>query len=145
MPAVLEPIQASAQEKPGLKRLDIALQPETLHAALLGPDGEAIPIPESVYQVLREAVHELLAGKAVSLVPLSHELTTQGAADLLNVSRPYFVKLLDQGAISHHLVGTHRRVYYEDLMEYKHQRDRQRQQKLRELTQLSQDEGFYDE
>lgn len=145
MPAVLDPIQASAQETSGLKLLDTFLQPETLHTVLMGPDGEAIPIPESVYQVLRKVVHELLAGKAVDFVSLSPELTTQEAADLLNVSRPYLVKLLDQGSIPYHKVGTHRRLYYEDLMEYKHQRDHQRRQKLRELTQLSQDAGLYDE
>jgi excisionase family DNA binding protein len=146
MSAVLEPIHASAQEEPDLKLLDDVLQPEHLHLALLiGPDGEKIPIPESAYQVLRDAVHELHAGRAISLVPIPHELSTQQAADLLNVSRPYLTKLLKQGEIAYHPVGTHRRIYYKDLMEYKHERDNLRRQKLRELTQLSQKEGFYDE
>jgi len=145
MPAVQEPIYASVQEESDLKLLDIFLQPQTFRPALLGPNGEEIPIPESVYQVLREAVHELSAGKAVSLVPLDHELSTQQAAELLNVSRPYLVKLLERQEILHHLVGTHRRIRYEDLMKYKHQRDHQRRQKLHKLTQLSQEAGFYDE
>jgi excisionase family DNA binding protein len=84
-------------------------------------------------------------GRAISIVPLAKELTTQEAADLLKVSRPFLVKLLEQGNIPFIKVGTHRRVLFDDLMEYKKQRDTKRRQGLAELTQLSQELGLYDE
>ena len=81
----------------------------------------------------------------MSLVPLKQELTTQEAANLLNVSRPFLIKLLEQGEIPYIKVGSHRRIRFEDLMAYRQQRDLKRRQSLKELTQFSQHEGFYDE
>lgn len=80
----------------------------------------------------------------MSLVPLEQELTTQEAADLLNVSRPFLLKLLEQGEIPYIKVGSHRRIRFEDLMAYKQQRYLKRRQSLKELTHFSQDEGFYE-
>jgi excisionase family DNA binding protein len=77
------------------------------------------------------------------LVPYNLHLSTIQASDLLNVSRPYLYKLLDQGDIPYIKVGTHRRVQFQDLMQYKKQRDAQRHQALSELTELSQELGFY--
>ena len=71
--------------------------------------------PTSIYKVLVAAVAAMAQGNAVSIVPVHHELTTQQAADLLNVSRPHLVKLLDAGEIPHHKTGSHRRVFFEDL------------------------------
>lgn len=79
----------------------------------------------------------------MSLVPLEQELTTQEAADLLNVSRPFLIKLLEQGEIPYIKVGSHRRIRFEDLIAYKQQRDLKRRQSLKELIHFSQDEGFY--
>ncbi len=68
----------------------------------------------------------------------------QEAAELLNVSRPFLVKLLEQGAMPYTMVGTHRRIRFEDLTAYKEQRDNQRRESLKRLTQLSEEMGLYD-
>src|SRR5262245_3482980 len=70
--------------------------------ALLGPNDESIPLPESVYNVLRQVLGYMSQGKAVSVVPVMEELTTQRAANLLGVSRPFFVGLLNAGVIPFH-------------------------------------------
>lgn len=77
---------------------------------------------------------------------LPHDLylSSQEAAEFLNVSRPFLYTLLDRGQIPYTMIGTHRRIRVEDLMEYKRQRDSQRRQALRELATFSQELGFYD-
>ncbi len=113
-------------------------------ARLIGPDGEQIELPESVYRVLRGAVHELGRGNAVAIMPVHTELTTQEAADLLNVSRQYLVRLLDGGEIPFSKTGTHRRIRFGDLMAYKQQRDERRREGLRRLTRMSEELGLYE-
>jgi excisionase family DNA binding protein len=137
-----EPIFASEQDIQTLKRLEELLTQD--HPMLVGPAGEEILLPESVYQILRQVTHLMAEGKAISLVPRDHYLSTQEAADLLNVSRPYLYTLLDQQQIPFVKVGTHRRIRFEDLMLYKRNRDSQRHQSLGALTSLSQDLGFYE-
>jgi excisionase family DNA binding protein len=73
--------------------------------------------------LLGEILSELALGNAVKVVPIHTELTTQEGADILNVSRPHLVKLLDEGALPHTKTGRHRRVKFADLMAYKGQRD----------------------
>jgi len=84
------------------------------------------------------------ANSTVSLQPLGRELSIQEAADLLNVSQPFLVKLLAQEAIPHTMVDSHPLIRFEDLVAYKEQRDFQRRQSLRKLTQLSEEMGLYD-
>ena len=76
------------------------------------------------------------------MVPVHAELTTQEAADLLNVSRPHLVKLLEEGALPHHKTGRHRRVLFSDLMEYKQQRDAVSHKAMDELANLSEELGM---
>lgn len=79
-----------------------------------------------------------------TISPATSELTTQQAANALNVSRPYLIKLLEKGDIPHVMVGTHRRIRREDLEQYKAKRDAQRRQSLSELTEIMEEEGLFD-
>jgi excisionase family DNA binding protein len=137
------PITASENEQPTLRKIDRALENSNHSALLISPDGEQIQLPPSLFLVLKTIVSHLTLGRAVTIVPINKEVTTQEAADILNVSRPYLVKLLEQGDIPFIKVGTHRRIRLEDLMEYKERRDAERDKALAELTQLSQDLGLY--
>lgn len=113
-------------------------------ARLLGPNGEMIGIPASAFQALRLAVDAMSRGQTIVLAPQEEELTSQQAADLLRVSRPHLIKLLDDGEIPFHRVGTHRRVRLEDVLAYRGARSRNRRKKLDELTRLSEEfEGGY--
>lgn len=90
------------------------------------------------------SVQGIARGQAMTLVPHGKELTTQQAADLLHVSRPHLVKLLDEDTIPHYKVGTHRRVRIEDALAYRQARASVRRDKLDELTRLSEElEGGY--
>lgn len=112
---------------------------------LIGPQGDSIPLPESVFFVLERVAQVLARGDAVTVVPVGKELTTQQAADLLNISRQYLVRLLDQNVIPHRKTGKHRRLRIEDVLTYKQERDEERETALDELTKMSEDAGGYDE
>jgi excisionase family DNA binding protein len=111
---------------------------------LVGQNGERIELPDTVLQVLRQAVKLMLEDKAVSITAINKELTTQEAADLLNVSRPFLIKLLDRGEIDYRLVGRHRRIRFDDLMEYKALRYKRRNEAIQEMIQISEEAGLYE-
>jgi excisionase family DNA binding protein len=143
-----QPIGATEDEQVALSRVDRFLAQVAdagqAPARLVAPDGNMVELPASVFRLLREVVHHLVQGQAITLMPIDAELTTQQAADLLNVSRPYLVKLLEQGAIPYTKTGTHRRIRFADVMTYRARRDAQRSEALTQLTQLSQAAGLYD-
>jgi excisionase family DNA binding protein len=110
---------------------------------LINPSGERIELPEKVFEVLRTAVKFMSHGQAVTLVPENKVVTTQHAADILGMSRPFFVKLLDSGAMPHHRVGNQRRVYLRDVLAYGRKRDRERLASLDRLARDAYDAGLY--
>ena len=144
MPVIEQgPIAASENEQPALRKIDRILEKSTQSPMLVGPDGEQIPLPPTLFRVLKRIVAHLTRGQAVTIIPINKEVTTQEAADILNISRPYLVKLLEEGKIPFNSVGTHRRIPLNDLLAYKKRRDEERAEGLRELARLSQEYGLY--
>jgi excisionase family DNA binding protein len=142
-----ELITATEEQQPALEDFFRVLEGEIQPAGrtrLVGPNDECVELPQPVYEVLRRVIPYLLRGDSVAIVAYHKELTTQQAADLLNVSRQYLVQLCDEGKIPFTKTGTHRRIRYGDLLEYKRQRDTQRRRGLRRLTQMSEELGLYD-
>ncbi len=105
--------------------------------------GRTTEIDETVYRLFRQLLIDLAQNRAVSIIPVDHELTTHQAADLLNVSRPYLIRLLDQGKITFRMVGTHRRIRLEDLLTYKDKVRAESDKALDELVKDSQDMDLY--
>lgn len=102
-----------------------------------------IELPTSAMTMLMEILGELAAGNAVQIVPVHAELTTQEAANILNVSRPHMVKLLEEGKLPFHKIGRHRRVLFADLMEYKKRRENESLNAMQALADQAQDTGMY--
>ena len=110
---------------------------------LVLPNGDQVELPEEAAALLRDLFAALADGEAVSVVPLHRELSTQEAADLLNISRQGLVNLLEAGKLPFHKHNKHRRIRAADLLRYKRRRDEERAEALRELTQLSEESGDY--
>jgi excisionase family DNA binding protein len=124
---------ASKRKKP----LQLRIQPEDTTE-----QEEIVSIPASAFRLLNEILTQMAKGNAVTLIPVHAELTTQQAADILNVSRPFLVEQLEKRVIPFRKVGTHRRILYKDLMEYKETMDRNRLKALDELVAQSQELGM---
>jgi excisionase family DNA binding protein len=103
---------------------------------------ETITLPAPAVRLLTGILTEMAKGNTVTVIPSHTELTTQQAADLLNVSRPYLIDLLEKGAIPFRKVGSHRRVRFDDLMAYKQKTDQNRLKALEELSALDQELGL---
>lgn len=133
-------VKAAVQGQRALAAL-IATGFETQRILLFDEKSQAHPVelPTSALRLLVDILSQLSNGNAVRVVPVHAELTTQDAADLLNVSRPHLVKLLEDGAIPHHKTGKHRRVRFEHLMHFKNARDRASENAMEELAKQAQE------
>ena len=127
-----------------ISRVVLSEPPHPLTPKLVGPNGETVDLPEEIYQLLTIAVREMKAGHAVSLTPVMQRISTQDAADLLGVSRPTLVKLLETGAIAYEKPGRHRRVLLTDVLEYREEKHTAAMKSLDELTADASKAGLYD-
>lgn len=139
-----EPIVPTAQDAAIAREASRMLAPYVEHMESLrfqvGEEKKVtqkLLLPATAIRLLLDLLTEMAAGNAITLIPVHAQLTTQQAADVLNVSRPFLVNLLEQGKIPHIKVGTHRRILFEDLMRYKKSIDRERQKALDELVRES--------
>ena len=140
---VPEPLSVPEQETASIAELHRAM--ESGETAFVGPDGRCRKLPRDVYPLFLRLLDLLQRGQAVSIIPHSQELTTQQAADLLGMSRQFFVRLLDEEKLPYHRVGTHRRIHLKDLLDYKSKRDQQRHEALGEMARLDVEMGVYDQ
>lgn len=127
------------------KILASVIEDETYTLKLAHEPGEApepITLTPAIAQTFMEVLRLISSGSGFMMVPVNAELTTQQAADLLNVSRPFLVKLLEEDVIKFHKVGRHRRVKAEDLFAYKHKRDEERASALEEMAALDTEAGL---
>lgn len=122
---------------------DAAATAGELRIIVTDATGAPVEVPEQVYRLTREVLSIVAEGGTAAVVEVEHDLTTQAAADILGVSRPHLIKLLDQGEIPYYKVGSHRRLAVADVLSYKRQRDIDRRAALSELTALSQELGLY--
>jgi excisionase family DNA binding protein len=102
-------------------------------------EEQPLELPAGAVALLMEILEAMAAGRGVTIIPENAELTTVQAADVLNVSRPFLVRLLEKGAIPFHKVGKHRRIRMDDVMAYKEDIDRKREAALDELARLAQE------
>ncbi len=116
------------------------------HIRIIEQDGteQTVVLPDAAYRLLVDVLTQMSQGNAVTLIPIHAELTTQEAADLLNVSRPYLIKQIEAGDIPHYKIGRHRRIRFDDLMAYKDRMASARSQALDELVAQSEAMGLYD-
>lgn len=113
-----------------------------LELVVRGEDGGELRIPDVFVRILFDALDAAAAGHSVGIVALEEELTTQEAADLLNVSRPFLVGLLEKGEMPFRKTGSHRRIRLADVLEYKRRRDEEAERSYRELVAENQKLGL---
>lgn len=140
----------AAQIRPGsvgereLTVIAAALSREGEPLTLVDADGHPTAVPGELMTVLRAVVEQLRAGNGVSVAALHAELTTVEAAEILNVSRPHLVKLLEQSEMPYRMVGTHRRVGLVDVLAYRDRQEARSRRALDELTAQAEELGLYD-
>lgn len=122
-----------------LSRFARGTKPLSLRLTEAGQE-QPIELPAGAVALLMDILEAMAAGRGVTIIPENAELTTVQAADILSVSRPYLIKLLDDGTIPHRLVGKHRRILIDDLMDYKQRIDAKREDALARLTAQAQEE-----
>jgi excisionase family DNA binding protein len=143
-PAVPSP-KTSEEAKEALRALS-ALSRRKTRTMQVRPEGNgggvSVTVPREAFELFLEILGQMANGNAVTIVPYHAELTTQQAADILNVSRPFLIQLLDDNKIPSRKVGTHRRVRFEDLLAFKRKDDAHRKAVLDELTAEAEKHGL---
>jgi excisionase family DNA binding protein len=105
----------------------------------------SIQIPVRALQLLAKILKETGQGKQVSVVPIANEITTQLAAEIVGCSRPHIISLLESGEISYTKIGKHRRIKYQDIIDYKIKMKAQQRKMLIEIMKADEESGLYDE
>lgn len=143
---ILGPITPTKDEttlaRESIKRIvSLADSRQEARIQILNTDNssDVVVLPSSAVQLLSNILIQMADGNAITLIPIHAELTTQQAANYLNVSRPYLIGLLDKGDIPYRKVGAHRRILFSDLVKYKYDIDSKRRETLIELAALSQE------
>ena len=121
--------QIAGKHKKSSKAIEIEVSGEKEH----------VKIPVSAFKFLNTIMQHMAQGKAISIIPSSAEITTQQAAEMLNMSRPHVVKLLEEGELPFHKVGTHRRIKLKDLEKYRSKMEKEREEALTELARQAQE------
>ena len=140
-------VLASADEMSIIRRLAaLARHGDLPETEVIGPDQRGVPLPASARRLLARVILELSKGRGVSVIALEDaDLTTQQAADLLNVSRPFLIqKLLDAGEIPYHYVGNRRRMHASDVLAYRERWRRDQEAALTEMARDAQVLGIYE-
>ena len=155
MPAtdrIIDPEALSSEERSSLRKQLQQILSDADEEGQIGPvtlqvEGKSeatVSLPSAAVGPLLGLLSDLAEGRAVSVADADEELTTREAAELLNVSRPHLTRLLKEGEIPSHKVGSHYRVYRRDLLAYKAKRQEQSEEAMQKLTGLSQELGLYD-
>jgi len=141
-----EPVTADEREVDAVRKvarlLDESAQDDAIR--LTTADGQALDLPASIRKILRQAIPLLTQGDAVTVTSLHKEMTTQEAADFLNMSRPSLIKLLEDGVIPYIKVGTHRRVRLNDLLSYEKRRHEEFNEFAAWMLAVAQERNAYD-
>lgn len=139
----LEPLYARSRKAGRAKVVELRRKADQVVLRSDGDDRDEIVVPQAAFKLFVEILAAMANGQGVTVMPLHAELTTQEAADLLNVSRPFVVRLLEAGQIPCKKVGTHRRIRLVDVLRYKERDDAERRRMLDELSADAQDLGEY--
>lgn len=107
--------------------------------------AEPISVPAGIFRSIVKMLVEMGNGNAVTVVPVQAELTTSQAADLLNVSRPHLIKLLERNEIPYRMVGTHRKLLAREVLAYRDRTEHARHEALRQMAEIDQELGLYDD
>jgi excisionase family DNA binding protein len=140
----LDPDEAHLQESAAalVRRLRLLRSEDGTPPRLVTSAGEQLDVPPALFGLLVAVAEELERGNGVSVLPLHRQLTTTEAAQLLNVSRPHVITLLERGELPFEKVGTHRRIRLADVLTYRQAQERRRREALTDMVRQGEDLGL---